>query len=121
MVGMMGSQEPQKEMFSYQIDLDRRVRSENPLRRIRETIDFGFVRAEVAALYGANGNESVDPAVILKMMFLLFWDNIASERELMRMIPERLDYLWFLGYELDAAIPHHSVLSNVFSGRSKWG
>jgi transposase len=115
---MMGSQQPQKELFSYQIDLDRRVRSENPLRRIRDTIDFTFVRAEVAALYGTNGNESVDPAVILKMMFLLFFDNVASERELMRVIPERLDYLWFLGYELDAVIPHHSVLSKA---RARWG
>ena len=115
---MMGSQEPQKEMFSYQIDLDQRVRPENPLRRIREAIDFGFVRAEVADCYGANGNESVDPGVILKMMFLLFWDNVASERERMRVIPERLDYLWFLGYELDAVIPHHSVLSKA---RARWG
>src|SRR5271170_4460065 len=104
---MMGSQQAQKELFSYQIDLDQRVRSENPLRRIRDVIDFGFVRTEVATLYGINGNESVDPAVILKMMFLLFFDNVASERELMRVIPERLDYLWFLGYELDAVIPHH--------------
>ena len=46
---MMGSQEPQKQMFSYQIDLDRRVRTEHPLRRIRETIDFGFVRAETGS------------------------------------------------------------------------
>ena len=115
---MMGSQQPQKELFSYQIDLDRRVRSDHPLRRIREVIDFGFVRAEVAACYGANGNESVDPAVILKMMFLLFLDNVASERELMRMIPERLDYLWFLGYELETVIPHHSVLSKA---RARWG
>lgn len=115
---MMGSQQPQKELFSYQIDLDQRVRPENPLRRIREGIDFDFVRAEVAERYGTNGNESVDPAVILKMMFLLFWDNVASERELMRIIPERLDYLWFLGYELDAVIPHHSVLSKA---RARWG
>src|ERR1019366_10504538 len=115
---MMGSQEPQKEMFSYQIDLDQRVRPENPLRRIREAIDFGFVRAEVADCYGANGNESVDPGVILKMMFLLFWDNVASERERMRVIPERLDYLWFLGYELDEVIPHHSVLAKA---RARWG
>jgi len=115
---MMGSQQPQKELFSYQIDLDRRVRSENPLRRIREAIDFSFVRAEVAALYGANGNESVDPAVILKMMFLLFFDNVASERELMRIIPERLDYLWFLGYGLETSIPDHSVLSKA---RARWG
>ena len=115
---MMGSQQPQKELFSYQIDLDRRVRSDHPLRRIREVIDFGFVRAEVAACYSANGNESVDPAVILKMMFLLFFDNVASERELMRIIPERLDYLWFLGYGLEASIPDHSVLSKA---RARWG
>jgi len=61
---------------------------------------------------------SVYPAVILKMMFLLFFDDIASERDLMRMIPERLDYMWFLGYGLDDAIPNHSVLSKA---RRRWG
>ena len=115
---MMGFQQPQKELFTYQINLDKRVRSDHPLRRIHETVDFSFVRAEVASLYGHNGNESVDPAVILKMLFLLFFDNIASERELMRIIPERLDYLWFLGYELDSEIPDHSVLSKA---RARWG
>lgn len=33
----------------------------------------------------------------MNMMLLLFLDNVRSERELMRIIPERLDYLWFLG------------------------
>src|SRR5437773_9430750 len=99
---MMGTQDNQSSLFSYQINLEQRVRADHPLRQIKEVVDFAFVRAEVAALYGHNGNESVDPAVILKMMFLLFFDNIAGERELMRIIPERLDYLWFLGYELDA-------------------
>lgn len=114
----MGTQDNQSSLFSYQINLDQRVRADNPLRQIKEVVDFAFVRAEVAALYGHNGNESVDPAVILKMMFLLFFDNIDGERELMRIIPERLDYLWFLGYELDALIPNHSVLSKA---RARWG
>ncbi|MBK1880768.1 transposase, partial [Pelagicoccus mobilis] len=30
----------------------------------------------------------------------------------------RLDYLWFLGYGLDDAIPNHSVLSKA---RRRWG
>jgi len=60
----------------------------------------------------------VDPEIILKLIFLLFWDNIRSERELMRMLPERLDYLWFLGYSLDDEIPDHSVLSKA---RKRWG
>jgi IS5 family transposase len=33
-------------------------------------------------------------------------------------LPERLDYLWFLGYSLDDEIPDHSVLSNA---RKRWG
>lgn len=51
-------------------------------------------------------------------MFLLFFDNVKSERELMRVIGMRLDYLWFLGFDLDDEIPHHSVLSKA---RRRWG
>lgn len=115
---MMGRHEGQKELFSYQVDLDRRVRDDHPLRAIRAAVDFSFVRQEVARCYGYNGNESVDPEVILKLMFVLFFDNVKSERELMRMLPERLDYLWFLGFGLDDGIPDHSVLSKA---RARWG
>ena len=64
---MIGTHPPQKELFSYHINLDQRVRDSHPLRQIREVVDFDFVRAEVASLYGYNGNESVDPAILLKM------------------------------------------------------
>jgi transposase len=115
---MMGVKQPQKELFSYQVDLDRRVRQDHPLRKIRQAIDFSFVRQEVDGCYGYNGHVSVDPAVIMKMMFLLFYDDVASERELMAILSERLDYLWFLGYGLDDQVPNHSVLSKA---RARWG
>jgi transposase len=114
----MGTQDNQPALFSYRINLEQRIRVDHPLRRVHQVVDFNFVRREVAPLYGDNGHESVDPAVILKMLFLLFFDNVASERALMRIIPERLDYLWFLGYELDSVIPDHSVLSKA---RARWG
>jgi transposase len=76
------------------------------------------VGAQVAHTYGRRVNKSVPPEVILRMMLLLFLDDIKSERELMRIIPERLDYLWFLGYGLDDEIPDHSVLSKA---RKRWG
>jgi transposase len=85
---------------------------------VRAALDFSFVRRKVAHCYGYNGNESIDPEVILKLMFVLFLDNVKSERELMRMLPERLDYLWFLGFGLDDDIPDHSVLSKA---RARWG
>jgi hypothetical protein len=83
---MMGFKSGQKELFSYSVDLDQRVHSEHPLRKVSEVLDFGFVREQTACFYGRNGNESVDPVVVMKLMFLLFYDNINSERELMQPI-----------------------------------
>jgi transposase len=115
---MMGEQKSEPKLFNYAVNLEKRVRANHPLRKVKEVIDFGFVREEVAHCYGKKGNESVAPEVILKMMFLLFFDDIKSERELMEVIGERLDYLWFLDYGLDEKIPDHSVLSKA---RARWG
>jgi transposase len=115
---MMGEQKSEPQLFNYAVNLEKRVRANHPLRQVKATIDFSFVREEVAHCYGRNGNESVAPEVILKMMFLLFFDDIKSERELMEMIGERLDYLWFLDYGLEQKIPDHSVLSKA---RARWG
>ena len=115
---MMGEQKSEAQLFNYAVNLEKRVRANHPLRQVKAAIDFGFVREEVAHCYGKKGNESVAPEVILKMMFLLFFDDIKSERELMEVIGERLDYLWFLDYGLDEKIPDHSVLSKA---RARWG
>ena len=114
---MMGLQQPQSELFSYQVNLDKRIRADHPLRRVVQAVDFSFARTEVTC-YGYNGHESEDPAILLKMIFLLYHDNVVSERELMNIIPERLDYLWFWGYGLENEIPDHSVLSKA---RRRWG
>ncbi len=81
-------------------------------------VDFDFVYQKVKDRYGYNGNVSVAPPMILKLMMLLVLYNVRSERELMATLPERLDWLWFLGLELDSEIPDHSVLSKA---RRRWG
>jgi transposase len=88
------------------------------LRKIAGVLDLGFVREAVAGTYGQRGHVSEDPVVVLKLMLLLFLDDIKSERELMRMVPLRLDYLWFLGLGLEDEVAHHSVLSKA---RARWG
>ena len=47
-------------------------------------LNLDCVREEVARFYGRNGNESVDPVFIVKLMLLLFLDNVPSEWELLR-------------------------------------
>jgi len=116
---MMGHQEGfQPKLFYHQINLEQRVPPNHTLRKIQEKIDFDFVSGEVKDTYGDNGNVSIPPPVILKMMLLLVLYNVRSERELMDTIPLRLDWLWFLGYDLDNEIPDHSVLSKA---RARWG
>jgi transposase len=116
---MMGVQQPpQSSLFYTGINIEKRIRSNHPLRKVNELIDFDFAYNEVKDLYGSNGNVSVPPPVILKLMLLLVFYNVRSERELIDTLPERIDWLWFLGYDFDSEIPDHSVLSKA---RKKWG
>jgi transposase len=115
---MMGRQQTQHELWAPVPDLFARIPEDHLLRRLERVLDLSFVRAEVANCYGTNGNASVDPVVLMKMMLLLFLDDVPSERELMRIIPLRLDYLGFLGFGLQDEIPDHSVLSKA---RRRWG
>jgi len=140
---MMGmDQKPQGSLFHIGIDMEKRIRANHPLRKVRERIDFDFTYSEVKDRYGHNGNVSIPPPVILKLMLLLIFYNVRSERELMDTLPERMDWLllifynvrserelmdtlpermdwmWFLGYDLETVIPNHSVLSKA---RKRWG
>jgi transposase len=116
MIGPIQQSEPK--LFHYGVKLESRVRANNPLRAIKRTVDFRFVRQRVAGFYGQDGHQSEDPIVIMKMMLLLFMDNVSSERELMRIVGERLDYLWFLDFDLDDEVPNHSILGKA---RKRWG
>lgn len=117
---MMGTQPNQRQpaLFSYHIDLEPRVAPDHLLRRVLGVLDLAFVIPIVRPHYGRSGHVSLDPRVLLKMLLLLFLYDIRSERELMEQIRVRLDFLWFLGFDLDTPIPDHSVLSKA---RARWG
>ncbi len=116
---MMRYQPPANDpLFSVNVQLETRVRKDHPLRKIKELVDFDFIYKEVEKTYGKNGNLSVPPPVILKLMLLLILYNVRSERELMDTLPERLDWLWFLGLTIESSVPDHSVLSKA---RKRWG
>ena len=116
---MMGKQKQvEPKLFYHGVSLERRIPHDHPLRKIEQLVDFNFIRSKVVGLYGKVGNISVDPAVILKLMFLVFYENVNSERALMSQLPLRLDWLWFCGYDIDDQTPDHSVISKA---RRRWG
>ncbi len=117
---MMGTQPSTRQpaLFSYHIDLESRLSPDHLLRRVAATLDLSFVLRTVSPCYGLSGHVSLDPRVIVKLMLLLFLYDIRSERELMDQLPVRLDFLWFLDFDLESPIPDHSVLSKA---RKRWG
>jgi transposase len=108
----------QPKLFYQGVSLEERIPPTHLLRRVRQTVDFDFIRREVAELYGPCGHESLDPAVLLRLMLLLVLENVSSERALTEQLPYRLDWLWFCEYDLDEETPNHSVLSKA---RRRWG
>jgi len=114
----MGRDKPPQPSLFYRFNLEQRVPADHALRKVAGLVDFEFIYEQVEDLYGGVGNPSVPPPVVLKLMFLLAWENVPSERALFATLPMRLDWLWFLGMDLDSEIPHHSVLSKA---RSRWG
>ena len=117
---MMGLQPSHRQaaLFTYRTDLDSRVGADHLLRRVAATLDLEFVPAAVRHCYGRSGHVSLDPRLVMKLLLLLFLYNIPSERELMEQVGVRLDFLWFLGLDLESDIPDHSVLSKA---RRRWG
>ena len=116
---MMGKRQTREaKLFYTDVNIEERMPANHPLRQIACAVDFSFIRRQVAPLYGVNGHQSLDPILILKLSFLYFYENIRSERELMRQLPLRIDWLWFCELDLDSEIPNHSVLSKA---RKLWG
>jgi len=115
---MIGVESPNNGKLFYNFNLEKKVRKNHPLRKLKEILNLDFMYGLLKDKYGYNGNVSVPPPVIMKMMILLFLYNVRSEREMMETIPERLDWLWFLGYDIDEEVPNHSVLSKA---RKRWG
>ena len=48
----------------------------------------------------------------------MFFEDIRSERQLMRVAADRLSVRWFLGYDLNEALPDHSSLTKI---RERYG
>jgi transposase len=109
---MRGGDERSGELFSY-VDLEKRVRSDHPLRTIRMIVNdaLAALEREFAALYAPIGRPSIPPEKLLRAMLLQAFYSIRSERQL----TERLDYdllfRWFVGIGIDDATWDHSTFS----------
>ena len=82
-------------------------------RFLEATLDLTFVRTWVQDLYAERGRPSIDPVVFFRLQLIMFFEGIRSERQLMRVVADRLSLRWYLGYDLAEALPDHSSLTRI--------
>ena len=87
-------------------------------RHLEHTRNLAFVRGLVSELYAGIGRPSIDPVVFCKRQLILFFEGLRSERQLMRVVADRLSLRWYVGYDLTEALPDHSRLTRI---RERYG
>ena len=109
---MRGGDKRTGELFSY-VDLEKRVRSDHPLRAIRGLVNEALVALEheFSGLYAPIGRPSISPEKLLRAMLLQALYSIRSERQLMERLEYDLLFRWFVEIGVDAAVWDHSVFS----------
>ena len=100
------------------LSLEDLVPQDNFYRRLERTVDLSFVRELVGDRYASGGRPSVDPVVFFKLQLVLFLEDLRSERQLMEVAADRLSIRWYLGYDLNEALPDHSSLTKI---RERYG
>ena len=95
------------------ISLEELVPEDHFYRRLQARLDLSFVRELVGPLYAGGGRPSVDPVVFFKLQLVMFFEDLRSERLLMRVVSDRLSVRWYLGYDLHETLPDHSSLTRI--------
>ncbi len=100
------------------VTLEDLVPADHFYRHLERTLDLAFVRDLVREYYKAGGRPSIDPVVFFKLQLILFFEGLRSERQLMTVVADRLSLRWYLGYDLNEAVPDHSSLTKI---RERYG
>ncbi len=100
------------------VSLEELVPQDHFYRHLQRALDLSFVHDLVRESYATLGRPSIDPVVFFKLQLVMFFEDIRSERLLMRQVADRLSVRWYLGYDLDEALPDHSSLTKI---RNRYG
>jgi transposase len=100
------------------VSVEQLVPQDHFYRHLERILDLSFVREFVVKTYAGSGRPSIDPVVFFKLQLVMFFEDIRSERLLMRHAADRLSVRWYLGYDLDEPLPDHSSLTRI---RERYG
>src|SRR5215472_9009803 len=114
---MMGRRQVDQGKLFYEFSLETHVPADHLLRSIDRFVEFDELRREVASYYSKLGRPSVDPELMMRMLFVGYCLGIRSERRLCDEVHLNLAYRWFCRLGLEGKVPDHSTFSKNRHGR----
>src|SRR3954468_10320469 len=100
------------------IALERLVPANHLVRKVEAAIDFSFIYSLVQDMYSTErGRPSIDPVVLIKMVFIQYTFGIRSMRQTIEEIKTNMAYRWFLGYGFYDTVPHFSTFGKNYERR----
>ncbi len=81
-----------------EVSLEDLVPADHFYRYLEQALDLSFVRDLVRKCYAARlGHPSIDPVVFFKLQLVIFFEDVRSERLLLRLVADRLSVCFYLG------------------------
>jgi hypothetical protein len=80
---------------------------------LEAALDLSIVRDLVRSLYANGGSPSVDPVIFFKLQLVMFFAELRSQRQHVRVVCECLSLRWYLVYDLKEPLPEHSSLNRI--------
>ncbi|HSY65892.1 MAG TPA: transposase [Terriglobales bacterium] len=75
------------------------------------------MRERLRNSYSETGRPSIDPELLLRILWIGYWYGISSERKLVKELRMHVAWRWFTGLGCDQEVPHHSTFSKNRPGR----
>ena len=109
---MQGKKQYSEQLFK-SFQLSERIPEDNFYRRLKDLLNLQWLYKETKKYYGSEGQQSIDPVVFFKMILIGYLENLGSDRRIINTVSMRMDMLYFIGYDIDEALPWHSTLSRT--------
>ncbi len=99
------------------VSLEELVPADHFYRHLERSLELSFVYEFVQETYAGGGRPSIDPIVFFKLQLVLFFEDIRSERLLMRHAADRLSVRWYIGVR---HVTQGSILSETERTRRRF-
>jgi transposase len=73
----------------------------------------------VKDVYSEVGRPSIDPVILIKLIFIQYTFGIRSMRQTIAEVETNMVYRWFLGYGFNDKVPHFSTFGKNYERRFK--